>query len=154
MLSGSEARKLYLQSYQLILWKQCHWLVNVKGFPKELETVVRDLWGLRVSLVHKNDDRSGYGSGTGTTPMFSSMSEGESTDTDGTRAKGFASSKSRRSGVNEERLPRLIETLGLCYVAMLLMRMPTSLGEVYKWVTHEEIIYSRAVSHVSRNPQI
>lgn len=114
--------------------------------------MVRDLWGLRVSLVHKSDDRSGYGSGTGGygsgtgTTMFSSMSEGESTDTDGTRAKSLASSKSRRSAVSEERLPRLVETLGLCYVAMLLMRLPTSLGEVYKWATHEEIVYSRAVS--------
>ncbi|CZR62368.1 related to polymerase I core factor (CF) subunit [Phialocephala subalpina] len=127
VLSGSEARELYLQCYQLILWKQCHWLVNVKGFPKELETVVRDLWGLRVSVVQKRED--------------SSTSEGEN-DTDGTRgSKSLASSRSRRSAANgEERLPKLVETMGLCYLGMVLMRLNTSLGEVYKWATRDEII--------------
>lgn len=150
MLSGNDARELYLQCYQLILWKQCHWLVNVKGFPKELETIVRDLWGLRLSLVHKREHGSGYGSGTGTTTMFSSMSEAESTDTDGTKPKSFASGRSRKSAVNEERLPTLVETLALCYLALMLLRLPTSLGDFHKWATREEIVYSRAVSSVVR----
>jgi RNA polymerase I-specific transcription initiation factor RRN7 len=110
---------------------------------------VRDLWGLRVSLVHKREHGSGYGSGTGTTTMFSSMSEGESTDTDGTKAKSLASGRSRKSAVKEERLPRLVETLALCYLALILLRLPTSLGEVYKWATREEVVYSRAVSSIA-----
>jgi hypothetical protein len=51
----------------------------------------------------------------------------------------------------------LIETLGLCYLGILLLRLPTSLGEVYKWAAKEEIIYIRAVSmafvHVSIYPR-
>jgi RNA polymerase I-specific transcription initiation factor RRN7 len=146
VLKGSEARELYLECYQLILWKQCHWLINVKGFPKELETVVRDLWGLRLGILQRiGDERNGYGSGTGTM-MFSSTSEGENTDTDGTGGKSMGSRRSRKSAVSKERLPRLIETLGLCYLGILLLRLPTSLGEFYKWAACEEIMYARAVS--------
>jgi RNA polymerase I-specific transcription initiation factor RRN7 len=119
-------------------------LVTVKEFPQELETIVRDLWGLRVGVLHRSRERSGYGSGTGTMG-FSSTSEGDS-DTDGTGVKSFGSRRSRKSAVEEERLPRLIETLGLCYLGILLLRLSTSLGEVYKWVAKEEIIYIRAVS--------
>jgi RNA polymerase I-specific transcription initiation factor RRN7 len=91
-------------------------------------------------------NRSGYGSGTGTF-MFSSTSEGEN-DTDGTRGgKSLASSRSRRSAANgEERLPKLVETMGLCYLGMVLMRLNTSLGEVYKWATRDEIVFNRAAS--------
>jgi RNA polymerase I-specific transcription initiation factor RRN7 len=87
---------------------------------------------------------------------FSSTSEGNS-DTDGTGVKSFGSRRSRKSAVEEERLPKLIETLGLCYLGILLLRLPTSLGEVYKWAAKEEIICIRAVSmafvHVSIYPR-
>jgi RNA polymerase I-specific transcription initiation factor RRN7 len=76
--------------------------------------------------------------------MFSSTTEGGS-DTDGTGVKSFGSRRSRKSAVEEERLPKLVETLGLCYLGILLLRLPTSLGEVYKWAAKEEIIYTRAV---------
>jgi RNA polymerase I-specific transcription initiation factor RRN7 len=130
----------------LILWKQCHWLVNVKGFPKELETVVRDLWGLRLGIIQRvGGERDGYGSGTGTM-MFSSTSEGENTDTEGSGRKSLGSRRSRKSVTSEERLPRLTETLGLCYLGTLLLRLPTSLGEFFKWAAGEEMVYTRAVS--------
>lgn len=146
VLSGKQARELYLQCYQLILWKQCYWLVNVKGFPKELETVVRDLWGLRIRLLHgEKDDDGGYGSGT---VGFSSTSEGENTDTDGNMSR--SSKWSRRSrGKKREVLPKLIETLALCYLGILLLRLPTSLGEIFEWASTEEMVYTRAVSLVS-----
>lgn len=135
-----------MQCYQLILWKQCHWLVTLKGFPEELETIVRDLWGLRVDAIHRRgSEKSGYGSGTGTL-MFSSTSEADVTESDGTGWKSSGSRRSRKSVVDEEKLPRLVETLGLCYLGMLLLRLPTSLGEVYKWASEEQIIYNRAVS--------
>jgi RNA polymerase I-specific transcription initiation factor RRN7 len=149
VLRGSDARELYLQCYQLILWKQCHWLVTVKGFPKELEVVVRDLWGLRLGIIHKQrEERSGYSSGTGTM-IFSSTSEGDNTDTDGSGFKSMSSRRSKKSGNSvrgDEKLPKLIETLALCYLGMLLMRLPTSLGEISKWTTRDEIVYNRAVS--------
>lgn len=129
----------------MILWKQCHWLVNVKGFSKELETVVRDLWGLRLGIIQRvGEERGGYGSGTGTM-VFSSTNEGENTDSDGTGGKSLTSRRSRKRVAAEERLPKLIETLGLCYLGTLLLRLPTSLGEFFKWASHEDMVYTRAV---------
>ncbi|KAF4275019.1 hypothetical protein CNMCM8812_003326 [Aspergillus fumigatus] len=48
---GRQAYTLFLQVYQLILWKQCHALVQGRGFPAELEVVVRDLWALRLESL-------------------------------------------------------------------------------------------------------
>jgi hypothetical protein len=143
VLRGKEARSLYLQCYELILWKQCFWLIKEKGFPKELETVVRDLWSLRVRLLwSEKDDDEGYTSGTF---GFSSTSEGDNTDTDG--GMSMVSKWSRRSNrKGKEYLPKLIETLSLCYLGILMLRLPTSLGEIFKWVTTDEMIYTRAVS--------
>jgi hypothetical protein len=113
----------------------------VKGFPKELETVVRDLWGLRLGFVH-GGQRAGEGSQFGSMG-FSSTSEGENTDSDG---KSLVSSRSRRSEAGKEKLPQLIETLALCYLGTLLMRLPTSMSEIYKWAVREEMVFTRAVS--------
>lgn len=150
-LRGKQARDLYLQCYQLILWKQCHWLVNKKGFPKELETVVRDLWGLRLKLLWgENEDSEGYGSGTF---GFSSTSEGENTDTDG--GTSIASKWSRRSNrKGKEYLPKLIETLALCYLGIMLLRLPISLGDIFKWVTTDEMIYIRAIKEIPKDMRL
>jgi len=141
VLSGREAIDHYLQCYQLILWKQVYWLINAKGFPPELEVVVKDLWSLRIQGLQKDEERSAYGS-----TMFSSQSEGDATDTDATGAKSMSSRRSRRSIVDKEKLPKLIETLGLCYLGMLLLRLPVSLGGIYQWAVKGEIVYTRAVS--------
>jgi hypothetical protein len=36
VLRGARAFQLFLQSWQFILWKQCHVLVHQKGLPAEL----------------------------------------------------------------------------------------------------------------------
>lgn len=36
-LTGTKATELYLQCFQLVLWKQVSWLVKVKGYPGELQ---------------------------------------------------------------------------------------------------------------------
>jgi RNA polymerase I-specific transcription initiation factor RRN7 len=148
VFSGKEANDLYLQCYQLILWKQCYWLVKEKGFPEELETIVRDLWGLRIRLLFgKRDEEGGYGSGRGTLG-FSSQSEGENSDTDGATSRSSRWSKKSGGIAKEGKLPRLLETLALCYLGILLLRLPTSLGEIYKWVATDDMAYNRAVSNV------
>jgi RNA polymerase I-specific transcription initiation factor RRN7 len=116
----------------------------MRGLPKELETIVRDLWDLRVRIMQASRDaKSSYGSGTA---EFSSTSEGDNTDTDGTGKKSWASRRSKTTSRNRDRLPKLTETLALCYLGTLLMRLPISLGEIYKWAAKEEMIYTRAVS--------
>lgn len=32
------------------------------------------------------------------------------------------------------KLPKLVDTLGLCYLGMLLLKLPVSLGDIYKYV--------------------
>ncbi|KAG0649094.1 RNA polymerase I-specific transcription initiation factor rrn7 [Hyphodiscus hymeniophilus] len=149
ILSGREAQELYLECYQLILWKQCNWLVSVKDFPAGLETVVRDLWGLRVRVL--NGDLDGKdGDGSGLCAVEFSTSEGE-TGSDTTAGRSLWSGTSRKSVVGmKKKLPKLIETLVLCYLGTLLMRLPTSLGEFFKWASKEEIVFSRAIKEVPK----
>jgi RNA polymerase I-specific transcription initiation factor RRN7 len=153
VLSGREAQELYLQCYQLVLWKQCYWLVNVKRFPTELETVVRDLWGLRLRIWHEESEdgeRDGFGSGVSVVD-FSDMSDGE-TGSDATGRRSLWSGRGRKSVVGKkERLPKLIETLALCYLGTLLLNLPTSLGEIFNWASNEEMVFTRAVSCFARN---
>ncbi|KAG4035466.1 hypothetical protein MFRU_001g02350 [Monilinia fructicola] len=148
VFGGRDATQLYLQCYQLILWKQTHWLVTVKGFPKELETVVRDLWELRLRVLQgSGEERSEYGT------EFGSMTEGDDTDTDGTGYRSTASTilSRRKASRAKKNLPKLIETLGFCYLGILLLRLPTSLGEIYKWATRDEIIYTRAIKEIPKD---
>lgn len=80
--------------------------------------------------------------------MFSSTSEGENSDTDG---KSLAT---RRSGrFDDGGLPKLVETLALCYLGVVLMRLPVSLAQIYRWAIKEELIYTRAVSLI-RKPNL
>ncbi|KAK7566843.1 hypothetical protein IWX91DRAFT_267067 [Phyllosticta citricarpa] len=138
-LSGREALELYLHCYQLILWKQSYWLVNTKGLPAELEHVVRDLWALRLqSLKQKVEVASDTES-----QVFSSQSEGETTDTDNAGDERLV-----RRGRRPDSSPKLIDTLALVYLAMLLLRVPVSLGDVFAWASSGELIYYRARAQV------
>jgi RNA polymerase I-specific transcription initiation factor RRN7 len=127
--------------------------VNVKRFPTELETVVRDLWGLRLRILHEECDdgeKDGFGSGVSVVG-FSDMSDGE-TGSDATGRRSLWSGRGRKSVVGKkERLPKLIETLALCYLGTLLLNLPTSLGEIFNWASNEEMVFTRAVSCFARN---
>ncbi|KAK7539352.1 RNA polymerase I-specific transcription initiation factor Rrn7 [Phyllosticta citribraziliensis] len=135
-LSGREALELYLHCYQLILWKQLYWLINTKGLPAELEQIVFDLWAIRLkSLELKVEVASDTES-----QVFSSQSEGETTDTD----HGGHDARLVRRGRRPDSSPKLIDTLPLIYLAMLLLRLPASLGDIFAWASNGELIYYRA----------
>lgn len=93
--------------------------------------------------MHGGKGVAGTGSDRFSSMGFSSTSEAGPSDSDG---KSMISSRSRRSEAERERLPKLVETLALCYLGTLLMRLPTSIGEIYLWAAREEIVFSRAVS--------
>ena len=125
VLRGPQASELYLQAYQLILWNQCHWLVQTKGFPAELETLVQDLWALRLQLLKaKVEDIS---DAEANSHVFSSRSE-LGTDTEAEDAK-----QRKRKPLGKD-MPTLLDTLGLCYLATLLLRLPVSLGDIHSSV--------------------
>lgn len=137
---GRQAVTLYVQCWQLVLRKQVSWLVGEKGMPFELETVVRDLWTLRIRNVR------GLGEDDGNALGFSSTSGGE---TEGEEDEsGMEMSKRLKKIARDRGLPKLIESLALCYLAMLLLRLPITIGEFQTWVELHEIPYFRAVRHL------
>lgn len=123
-----------MQAWGFVLWKQCYVLVHEIGFPVELWTVVRDLWGLRLAkLMRKVEGEEsgteGWGLGIG------SQEE---------RENGRKGSKKKTAGGS----PTLIDTICLCYMGMLLMRLPISLSQVLRWIHEEDVPYIRAIRHV------
>ena len=109
-----------------------------KGFPAELWTVVRDLWTLRLSrLLHRIEDH-GEGGESDTQGLPSGIdSQDESGGEIETQAKKTASGS-----------PSLIETICLCYMGMLLMRLPVRLSQVLQWIREEDVPYIRAIRYV------
>ena len=41
--------------------------------------------------------------------------------------------------VSDEHMPRLIETIGLCYIAIMILRIPLSLSTLRRWVVDKEL---------------
>ncbi|KAI1412199.1 hypothetical protein F5Y13DRAFT_163866 [Hypoxylon sp. FL1857] len=161
-LSGDEGRELYLEALQLVLMRQVWWLVHEKGFPEDFEEIVRALWALRVrNLPLKEsgeggrrrkgahgEDSDGYASSA---PLFSSQSEGtggESSDfdlSDATTAT-WAPDASRRW-----KLPKLVDTLALCYLGCLVRRLPTTTADFCGWAQRGEIDFLAALNSIPRN---
>lgn len=177
-LSGNASRELYLHCLQLVLRKQLFWLVRERGLPPELETVVRDLWALRtrniaglktVADARREEDEgdneeaggSGLGSGTETdTPelkVYSSEGSGAESDgglSDATSATTVSTrvARSWSTDISSKRsLPTLIDTLALCYLGTLLMRLPIRVGDFFAWGKNNQITYLDAVSFCSLN---
>ncbi|KFY52744.1 hypothetical protein V496_08235 [Pseudogymnoascus sp. VKM F-4515 (FW-2607)] len=140
---GIEAIKLYAQCWQVVLRKQAMWLISARGMPPELETVIRDLWAVRIRNIRgvgegERDARDGSG--------FSSTSEGETeAEDDGV---GMEMSRRHRKIAREKGLPKLIESLALCYMATLLLRLPVSVGDLQKWAEQHEIPYFRVIRDI------
>ena len=119
------------------------WLINARGMPPELETIIRDLWAVRIRNIRSlGDDERDTRDGSG----YSSTSEGETDAED----DEFRMEMNRRHQklARERGLPKLIESLALCYMAMLLLRLPVSVGELQKWAEQHEIPYFRVVRYL------
>ncbi|EBA27336.1 RNA polymerase I specific transcription initiation factor Rrn7, putative [Aspergillus fumigatus A1163] len=137
--------------YQLILWKQCHALVQGRGFPAELEpscliivsnwlfqVVVRDLWALRLESLSERlrdpaeDDRE--------PELFSSQPATTLDEPEGAfKLSGRAA-----------QWPRLIDTIGLCYLGCLLMRLPVTIGEFHRMLMREDFPFIRILRLIPR----
>ncbi|KAK1979912.1 hypothetical protein LZ30DRAFT_595854 [Colletotrichum cereale] len=140
VLSGQQARDLYLECLQLILREQLLWLVTEKGHAAELETVVRDLWDLRTcgaaTVVH--DDSASEGEPS----LFSSQLDltlDEPPHTQTRRAQSWAAENG-----SEWPAPRMMDTLGLCFLGCVLLRIPTRIGDIAKWARTGSIPYREA----------
>lgn len=146
-LTGQAGKLLYLEALQLILRNQVLWMVREKGHMDELETVIRDLWDLRIrgagAIAVQDDATSGD-----ELEMFSSQPTAEDGKT--ATAAGLRSSQRAQSWDPERALgwpmPRMPDSLALCYLGCLLLRIPTRLGELVNWANHGGFPYRRAVS--------
>ncbi|KAJ5824082.1 hypothetical protein N7447_006422 [Penicillium robsamsonii] len=140
-LRGRPAYTLFLQIYQLILWKQCDVLVHEHGFPEELEVIVRDLWALRLQDFEMK------------------ITEATEDDDDDTEAELFSSQPAgndESDGIgfkpNSRYLewPRLIDSVALCYLAAFLMRLPVCVADFHDMIMQQKIPYARVLANVPR----
>ena len=92
------------------------------GLPVELGTIVKDLWALRLQLLK---DRTLADSDGDT--VFSSQAQTEEDELESGSKYGRAW-KARAKAI-----PTLLETLGLCYLGTVLLRLPVSLGDMYRY---------------------
>ncbi|THC99409.1 hypothetical protein EYZ11_001133 [Aspergillus tanneri] len=113
---GRQAYSLFLQVYQLILWKQCHALVQGRGFPALFENLVRDLWALRLETYSKK--LKDLSEDIEEPEFFSSQ---PATDVD--EPEDFKS---------KTQWPRLIDSVALCYLGALLMRLPVGISDFHR----------------------
>ncbi|XHF97989.1 hypothetical protein AWENTII_001562 [Aspergillus wentii] len=133
---GRQAYGLFLQAYQLVLWKQCHAFVHGQGFPAEFENVVRDLWALRLSSFSEkiSDD-----DGDAEPELFSSQPA----------ATQESQEAPKLSGKYVE-WPRLIDSIALCYLGSFLMRLPVNVQDIYRMVMREEVPFVRVIKSIPR----
>ncbi|KAF2639478.1 hypothetical protein P280DRAFT_490742 [Massarina eburnea CBS 473.64] len=135
---GSRAIDLYLKSLQLILRHQIWFLIRDKGLPTELETVVQDLWTVRILRFEEKlaDERQEFDSSQ---PFPASDAEDEA-------GKDTLAFKSRNKKLQET--PTLIDCLVLCYLGMMTLRLPITPGDIYTWTTEGKMAYRKAIKHV------
>ncbi|CZT19832.1 uncharacterized protein RCC_05688 [Ramularia collo-cygni] len=149
--SGTRAFEHYLLCMQVVMRKQLQWLIDVQRLPTELETVVRDLWALRLQKVQ---GRATYDSETDTeaqrSEMFSSQSEGES----GTDAATLNSQRSRQASRRKSRGPSLLDLVCLEYIGAMLLKIPLTVSDLHNWISHGELLYYRAAKEVSLSMRI
>lgn len=147
-LTGLAGKSLFLEALQLILRYQLSWMIHEKGFREELETVVRDLWDLRIrafsSLVPDETEAPD------TLEVFSSQplpDEGEIVEKPTSTNRNWDADR----GSNWP-MPKMSDTLGLCYLGCLLLRIPIRIGEIFQWVTSNNMPYNRVVGWPHSTP--
>jgi RNA polymerase I-specific transcription initiation factor RRN7 len=167
-LSGIQAKELYLECLQLLLRKQVYKLVSSRGFPAELETIVRDLWDLRIrgfNAVSSSRDR-GMAQDDGNAQREESASSPREgidrlamyntqtvDDTDGAiRGKGKSGIKIQdwiceRS--DDWKPPKVIETLAICWLGCVILRLPTRIGDILRMANAKLVPYISAVRELS-----
>ncbi|KAI5368155.1 Putative transcription initiation factor Rrn7, Zinc-finger [Septoria linicola] len=142
--TGTKAFEHYLLCIQLILRKQLRWLIDIQKLPEELETIVRDLFALRLQkLQHKVSYDGDTDTEAQSSRMFSSQSEGDS-GTDAETVTSHRSTALRKQPQN----PKLTELLSLIYVGILLLRIPITIADMHKWVNDGDLLYYRAAREV------
>jgi RNA polymerase I-specific transcription initiation factor RRN7 len=132
---------LYLKCLQLILRHQIWFLVQEKGLPSELETVIYDLWALRIAQL---GDRIASGSqdNDSQSQVFNTL---ESEQDEVTEHEGGTISTPRGRKKKLHSAPNLYDCLVLCYLGISTLRLPFTPGDVYAWVTDGKMAFLGAI---------
>ncbi|KAL8673257.1 MAG: hypothetical protein Q9168_002295 [Polycauliona sp. 1 TL-2023] len=121
---GSEALALFLKAYQHILQKQSYVLIHTFGLPAKFEEVLRNrLWAPRLQLL--TDRLEIFDDDT----VFSSQANSESESEVKKGLHGRARERKSRSKL----VPSLMDSLGMCYLGMIMLRLPISLSDLHRY---------------------
>ncbi|KAI1339507.1 hypothetical protein F5Y15DRAFT_74907 [Xylariaceae sp. FL0016] len=164
-LAGAEGRELYLEVLQLVLMRQIRWFIEecIAGREggRELEGLVRALWSLWVRDLGIREQRGGKEEGedsdaasrssrftsqtTQSQPQSQWSETGESSDI------GLSDATTAIEGGKRYKVPRLIDTLALCYLGCLLRRLPVTIADFHHWAQKSDIDYLAAFHGIPRN---
>ena len=123
--SEPEALELYLSSYQLVLRKQCWALIQSKGLPSQLEPLVKDLWGLWLPLLYQKLLRS-------LKEAKAKTSNNKAGEMYGTEEYDGGEDEMLKSSQTDKNAPMIVDSLALCYMGAMFLRLPLSVGDLYK----------------------
>jgi len=128
--------------------------VTQKGLPAELEVgalaliwdiqayikkiVVRDLWTLRLQTLQGRLESSD----SDVERIFSSQSDSESTEND---------LKSSKRKVRTNALPFVLDGACMNYLGVLLLRLPVTVADIFRWIKDGELLYYRAITALDSN---
>lgn len=132
------------------------------------QVIVRDLWALQLKKVSttipgmadsappQEEDPDGEGSNAGgsSTTGWSSQSEYLYTSDEESQASTTRSNTSRVRRRRRRKVPKagdrpkLIVSVGLCYLGLVLLRVAVSLGDLHRWVEEQGLVYLRAIRDV------
>lgn len=107
-----------------------------------------------VALQEEDPDGEGSIAGGSSTTGWSSQSEYLYTSDEESQASTIRSNTSRvrrhrrRKVLKASDRPRLIVSVGLCYIGLVLLRVAVSLGDLHRWIEEQGLVYLRAISEV------
>jgi len=116
-------------------------MIEQRHHPWALEATVKDLWDLRLRSCTDDDT---YRREEGIGPTFHSSQDGISLHDNGSLGTE-ANSWDADVGV-DWRGPRVLDTLSVCYLGCLLLRLPTTVGDIVSWANSGDMPYKQAVS--------
>ena len=92
--------------------------------PAEFEIVVKDLWELRVQLLTDRLEKNARAE-----VLHSSQQQNETEEGTGQR-------RHKNWDVKGKKTPTMLESLGLCYMAVVILHLPISLGDLHRYETY------------------
>lgn len=150
VFEGKQALVLWCEVVQLVLRRQVKWVIEEGYAGEDLEVVVRDLWALRLRNVKGlgDEDGGGYASGSQSGSGWSSTSEGE---TDGEVEFGVGLGRKLKKIARDKGVPKLVETLAVCYLGCLLLRLPVTLAEFQDWADSDGFPYFGMINDLPKD---